>query len=340
MAKKTTFAGKEAAPKSTPKAGDKKTSAKRTNPTKKVEKAADTKPTTKVAKKTSHREQLAKAATSSAKKDVPAIASALSPEKMELLLIDPVSVKFNVELNPRKEYGDLQSLERYIREAGAEKLPPIKVKETKDGFELIHGYRRMSVIAQLISKGLHPGRIRAEVVSKGYTAQEELLEHLTANEGKNLTPFEQAFVYHELTKSGVKAAAIRKLTGKSANHIKWMIRLAAAPKGIHDAIIADKVAITMAVDFINKFGDKAEGKLLKAIAISEEKGEKKVDKKSAEAAGYVKKHAFINAIGRLKTTEKITVNQEKKLDKLASVITLLQEEKDTTKLLKALFALI
>lgn len=265
------------------------------------------------------------------KKEVPAKTFPTLPTlETTLLKIDPLLIEFDVKNNPRVEYGDMKELERFIQETGAEKLPPIKVKKVKDTFVLVHGYRRLRAILSLIAKKENPGYIRAEVVGKKYTAQEELLDHLTDNEGKNLTPFEQAFIYQELAAGGMKQAEIRKRSGKSKNHIIWMIRLAEAPVGIHDAIIAGKVSITMAVDFINTFKDKAEGKLLAAISIAEKKGEKKVDTKSAEEAGFVKKHTFINTLDKLGEIKGVKASDKKKFAKLGKIITLLQTKKEYT----------
>lgn len=265
----------------------------------------------------------------------------LKSKQTKGLKVDPLSISFDNENNPRKDYGDQKSLERFIKENGAGALPAIKVRKTSEGeLELVHGYRRMNAISKLIEKGNHPGLIKVDIVLKSYTEQDELLDHLTDNEGKNLTPFEQAFIYKALEEQGMSQKEIRQRTGKSRNHITWMLRLAKAPKTIHDAIIEGKISTSLATDFINKFKDDAEKMILKAIADIEALGGTKVTPKEYEKAekeaGKERQHKFIKRLHSLEEVEGRTKKEKHVLSAVQQIIEAVNEVEDDEELLQKL----
>lgn len=165
--------------------------------------------------------------------------------KSDIVKIDPRIILFDDTNNPRKDYGDMESLIEFIRENGTEALPPIKVKKlpgAEEFYTLMHGYRRMTAINKLLSEGVEIARVKAVKVSQNYNEKDELLDHISENSGKKLTTIEEADVYKKLIGFGWSKAEIGKRIGKSAAHVGQVLSILDSGDAAKEAVNSGKIA--------------------------------------------------------------------------------------------------
>jgi len=205
--------------------------------------------------------------------------------RTDMYKIDPRTVSFDPKDNPRKNYGDMESLKSYIRDNGTQSLPPIIVRKNKDSdegvesYSLIHGFRRMTAITALLAEGVDIARLVARVVPKNYSKEDELVDHLNQNEGKALTVYEKACIYNQLEKNGWSQAEIAKKVGKTQSYISNMLKVMSCSKKVHNALDEEIISTSLVLDIMAKYGDQADEVIFKAIATAKTFGKFRVTKK-------------------------------------------------------------
>jgi len=209
--------------------------------------------------------------------------------RTDMYNVDPRAVIFDPKDNPRKDYGDMESLKSFIVENGVKSLPAIKVKKiTVDGedrYELKHGFRRMTAFMELISEGVEIARIKAELVDKHYGVENEILDHFSQNSGKPLTVYEEAIIFKQLEDYGWTQTEIAKKLGVTPASVSNKIKIANIhKKAIHDALSDGTITTTTALKVLQKYSDEdtAEQVILDAIKNMKTLGKTKVTDKSIE----------------------------------------------------------
>lgn len=107
-------------------------------------------------------------------------------KKKDIFMVDPRSIIFNAEENPRKFYGtpaEKKELRESIRTNGVE--VPLKIMNTPEGPKLIHGFRRMDAVMSLIAEGVDIKYVKCEPVGRGYSEEDALLDHIVLNSGRS-----------------------------------------------------------------------------------------------------------------------------------------------------------
>ena len=249
--------------------------------------------------------------------------------KTDLLKIDPRAIIVNYDENPRKDYGDLEELKNSIKENGVRDA--VKIKNTKEGIVLVHGFRRMTAVLQLIKEGFEVPRIPATAVSKGYTEQDSLVDHILCNSGKPLTLLEEALTYKSLIDLGYTQTEISKKIGKTQASVSNTLKLADLSKKIQNVIIKGKISSSLALEIAKSCDwdmQKTEEKLEKAISTAPQE-KKKVTAKHIEIEKPSKFKYVAKVVDKMKA-ENINPN---KIEKAEMLIKLL-EEKNTEELFK------
>ncbi len=269
--------------------------------------------------------------------------------KSDLLKIDPRRIIVDYDKNPRKEYGDINSLLHYIEENGTKLLTPIKVKPSKDEhgkeiYHLIHGYRRMTAINKLIKKGVEISRVNAIAVPKGYSDKDELIDHISENSGMKLNVMEEADVYNKLIKYGWTQSEIAKRIGKTQGHVSQIIKISNSSDYIKDTIRKGLISSALAIKVMNehKSNENEAEKIIKAsvnkLKIS---GEKKVTEKNIQVKRISKyKKRFDSAYKTLRNKETPTETLTAFKNKIEPIIKILEENDDPEKLASLLLKMV
>ena len=264
--------------------------------------------------------------------------------KSDLFKIDPRRVRFDHNDNPRKDYGDINGLMKFIEENGTEALSPVKVKKIKDddgkeAYQLIHGYRRMTAITRLLEKGVEIKRMVARPVPRGYNEKDELIDHISENSGMKLNAMEEATVFQKLKKFGWSQAEIAKKIGKTQSHVSQVMKLADSSEFVKETVAKGLISGADAVKVLNAHkGDeaKAEQFLKASIKRMEQVGAKKLTKKVM--VGRVSKYRklFDKAYTELRNKETPAEKLKELKNKVEPIIAMLEESETPEVLAKKL----
>jgi len=272
-----------------------------------------------------------------------------STTKSELFKIDPRLVKFEHKNNPREDYGDIKSLMQYIETNGTEGLPPIKVRTIKDdegntAYALIHGYRRMTAITNLLAKGVEIKRVVARPVPRGYSDKDELIDHLAENSGMKLNAMEEANIFSQLIKFGWSQSEIAKRIGKTQSHVSQVMKLAGSSDYVKETLAKGLISGALVVKVMNdnKGDDKAVERILKAsVKKLEVTGDKKVTTKNLQVQRVSKyRKLFDGAYTQLREKETPAEQLIALKDKVEPIIRMLEEAESSDALAVKLLELV
>jgi len=222
-------------------------------------------------------------------------------KKTDLLNIDPRAVIFDHSENPRTDYGDLESLKESIKENGVRTA--IKIKSNgKDSlgqpiYKLIHGFRRLTAVMELIADGHEIARIPAVAVAKGYSESDAIMDHFTENSGKALNALEQAEVFDRLLKFGWEQAEIARKCAVSPSYVSQLMKLAVAPKSIKETVRKNQISATLVVKLLTRHKEdynKVNTEIKQALTKLEGKKSGKVTEKTVTVARVSKYRKMID----------------------------------------------
>lgn len=242
-------------------------------------------------------------------------------KKKDIHLLDPRGISFDPENNPRQFYGTDQAWKEFknsIKVNGVQM--PISIKRTSDGIVLVHGYRRMKAVMELIEEGIDIKYVKAEAVAKGYNEEKELLDHLTLNSGLPLTPMEEAIVFQRLIDRGWTQKEIGDAVGKTQGKVSNTLKLANLPKRIQNYINEGLVSGTLVSQLLKANKNNYQEVTLQLIGKIEQNdgSKKKVTEKSVAVKRPSKYHKlFTDAVAELK-------NRKASKDTLSKAVTLMQ----------------
>jgi ParB family chromosome partitioning protein len=234
-------------------------------------------------------------------------------EKKQLILkIDPKLVLIDNTKNPRAEENyNVEELELSIKENG-QKDPIVVTRffDETDGIDkyiLLHGFRRMRAINNLIAKGEDIKYTEAKLIDKPLDEEVLLLHYTLNNTGKALTMLEEAEIFAKLINNYAwdkKQVATR--IGKNVSYINNLLILVNLPQTVKNdiklgiispsAVIATYFLsdenINKTVNEINTSKEKAynEGKekvTARHIEVIQKKKTEKFEKKAREK-GFIK----------------------------------------------------
>lgn len=137
---------------------------------------------------------------------------------------------------PREKFKDeeIKELADSIKEKGL--LQPILVRETKDGFELISGERRLRAVK-------YAGLTEISAIVKTCTDNELLEISLIENlQREDLNPIEKAIGYRRLMDEfGITQEEVAKKVAKSRSEVANTIRLLNLPDYIKQSVIEERI---------------------------------------------------------------------------------------------------
>ena len=174
-------------------------------------------------------------------------------KKKDYLLLSAKDITIEDGFNVRVDYGDIDELARNIEENGV-KVPTRGFKSDTNGetkYVLTDGHRRIEACKLLNSKGID--LLIPFIVDKTeQSVEQRVIDILACNDGKRLTPLEEAEAIHRLLNYGLSEKDIVKRTGKTGVYISNLKLLQAAPQKVKLLITNDVVSATLAMKVLRE----------------------------------------------------------------------------------------
>lgn len=206
-------------------------------------------------------------------------------KRRDIVLLHPskvvVAPGFNARDFTRPEVQQhVQSLAASIRENGV--LAPLTVYMDGDQPILTDGECRLRASLLAIEGGWDCGDgIPCQLDAKPAATNEaeRALSLLTRNSALPLAPVEQAEVYRRLEAAGWPVEKMASRTGRSGEHVRNMLALAAAPVAVQQAIKVGEISASAAATIVRKEGAKAAEIVTQAVETAKAAGKAKVTPK-------------------------------------------------------------
>lgn len=152
------------------------------------------------------------------------------------------------QFNIRTDYGDLEDLSS-IESEGVK--TPLRGWRKGGKYYITEGHRRYAKLAQLFEKDGVDRKVPFMLEPQKYTDADRIMDMLSLNTGKQLTPLEQAEGIIRLKNGyGKSEADIARTLGKSRAYINRLAEFSKATPEIRQAVLDKTISATTAVDLI------------------------------------------------------------------------------------------
>lgn len=156
--------------------------------------------------------------------------------------------------NVRMDMGDIEALAKSIADNGVER-PLNVVRGEGDTFELIDGHRRFTAMTHAASKGLiDPATFPVPIMiaERGISDADKVAMMARANDGKPLTPIEEATLFQRLLDMGLKLSDVCAKVGRGDVYVRQHLDLLKAPDAVRDALRQGAISKTLALNISSK----------------------------------------------------------------------------------------
>lgn len=175
--------------------------------------------------------------------------------RKDYFMVDPFSI-IRADILSRTSYGDQKDidLKNDIESNGVKE--PIKVQKHDDDnrLYLINGSRRLWCCERLKEEGIVISAVPVMLVDKKLSPSELLFEALSSNNGKDLTPFEEAEAFRRQRAYGLEVKYIAERVGKSIPFVYDRLKLVNASSETRQSVESGSVSITAATHAISLSG--------------------------------------------------------------------------------------
>lgn len=173
--------------------------------------------------------------------------------------IQPDMLRVEKGFNPRKDFDEnVRNLKASIRKQGV--LTPLKILKPrgKEELILIDGECRLRAVKELLAEG--DGFELPKGIPCTVTTEEDpikrLLMAVAANEGKRLTPIEEADAFIRMRdEAGMNADAIAEATGKSRRTVFSRLNLGHACLAVRSALATKVIRLQVAEKIVKMYKD-------------------------------------------------------------------------------------
>jgi len=201
-------------------------------------------------------------------------------------VIELETIQVEEGFNPRLTFDSekMVKLQAQIREHGG-LLHPLTVRKINGTYYLSDGERRWRACHALLQEGFEGVR-EVPVIVRTVNDGDALIESILANDGEELTAYEEAKAYERLVKLGWSQTRIGREIGKSTAHINQILSLLEAEEAVQEALESGEISKTEAKKIVRKAkkakAGKAGGKSQKEALLAA-KAVKKVPLKKAKS---------------------------------------------------------
>ena len=177
-------------------------------------------------------------------------------KRRDVFEIDPRKIEVQDGWNPRTDFSGEEELKLSIIENGV--LEPLTVKAIGERVILVDGERRLRATLLAITEGHNIVSVPAMLARRGISDVEAMFTALIKNDGKPLSPVEEADAFRRLAAWGVTQADIAKRIGRSQPYVSGRLVLVDAAPEVRQAVAEKKVKIKAATRIIKKSGGSVE----------------------------------------------------------------------------------
>lgn len=236
------------------------------------------------------------------------------PKRKDVLQLPLYMIEVEEGFNPRKDYGDIDSLAKSIAENGM-KNPMRGYKLPEGKYLLTDGHRRLRASQQNQDKNPDVEILVPFIIDKDEKSPEQrVIDVLVCNDGKKLNPIEEAEVINRLVNFGMSEKDIAKKTGLTTVYISNLKLLYNAPTKVKNHITSNMVSATLAMAVLRdtKNYDEAVKTIEKGVEYAKSKGKKKVVKRDLDKAqGKVNSYSALGKCFKAANKEERVVRKDK-----------------------------
>lgn len=206
----------------------------------------------------------------------------LAEGRTDLWKLDPREIEIEDGFNVRTDFGDIERLMKSIIENGTESLAPLLVRKDGDHIYLIDGHRRLKAILRAIEKGHEIKSVPCQLEANITSEERRTLNLIIRNDGKPLTPLEEARVISRLVNFGWTEKDVAVKTGRSQTHIRNLTLLGNAPTEVLKQVDSGKIAASLVIDLtreVNGDADQLKAKVSEAIQAAADSGKDHASRK-------------------------------------------------------------
>lgn len=213
-------------------------------------------------------------------------------KRTDIYQIDPRNVDVVAGFNVRREFA-IDELKEQIKLNGV--LNPITVIPTKaaDGTEryrLVDGERRLRATLAAIEEGADIRRIKAIFLPRNTSEEEQLVQQMMRNEGKNFTEYECAIMFHRFKDAfGYSQTEIAAKFGKSTTFVSRCLSLMELAPEIQQKLESGEISTNAVREIVgqNKENEAAQVEAVNA-AVSQAKASGKRTADNNDVPAHVK----------------------------------------------------
>lgn len=213
-------------------------------------------------------------------------------KRTDIYQIDPRNVDVVAGFNVRREFA-IDELKEQIKLNGV--LNPITVIPTKavDGTEryrLVDGERRLRATLAAIEEGADIRRIKAIFLPRNTSEEEQLVQQMMRNEGKNFTEYECAIMFHRFKDAfGYSQTEIAAKFGKSPTFVSRCLSLMELAPEIQQKLESGEISTNAVREIVgqNKDNEAAQVEAVNA-AVSQAKASGKRTADNNDVPAHVK----------------------------------------------------
>ncbi len=170
----------------------------------------------------------------------------LVTKRSDVLHVDPRTIIVEDGFNVRVDYGDIAALSVSIAENGVR--VPLRGYKKSDGYVLTDGHRRYKAIMLLVEQGTE---IRVPLLTeKNPSMEQRIIDMYICNDGKKLTPLEEADIVTRLQNLGMTSKEVATKLGCTEAHICNMRAISDLPTKLKNRIKGNEISSTLVLSVV------------------------------------------------------------------------------------------
>jgi len=172
----------------------------------------------------------------------------LVTKRSDVLHVDPRTIIVEEGFNVRVDYGDIAALSVSIAENGVR--VPLRGYKKGDGYVLTDGHRRYKAIMLLVEQGTE---IRVPLLTeKNPSMEQRIIDMYICNDGKKLTPLEEAEIVTRLQNLGLTSKEVATKLGCTEAHVCNMRAISDLPTKLKNRIKVNEISSTLVLSVVRQ----------------------------------------------------------------------------------------
>lgn len=170
----------------------------------------------------------------------------------------------------RREYADSMKLTGFMRSKPLTVF--IRRVDGVDQVVVVDGHTRLDSAHLAVSEGAAIVTIPCITTAAGTSMEDLTVALINTNNGRPLSPYAKAQVCKRLINFGMDEAEIANRLSFTPTYVSSLLALMAAPRAVHDMVVAGKVSATLAIETLKTHGKEASAVLKAATDKAETAG--------------------------------------------------------------------